>query len=346
MARTRTDTITIDTTPGASDALPGFHGLVGRSAPMQALFEQIRRVALYDVPVLIVGETGTGKTRVPRVLHELSPRRAGPFAVLHCGALPPDLLWRGLDAPELESSPGPRDRDADLLDEVRGGTLLLEGLGELAPDGQARLGRLVRRLARLPAGADVRLVSTTPRDLQAVVDAGDFRADLYYTLRGTILVVPPLRARLEDLPLLVEHVRRTGNARHGVAIEGVTVGALDRLATHPWPGNVLELATVLEAAMVLQGEGWLDADALALDPARLVPWIFAQSGPEDRGVRTQARQTIALDLAARANGVATRELAQAARTGLALARRELGALVAQGRLRRVGHGRAVHYVAR
>jgi DNA-binding NtrC family response regulator len=344
MTRTRTDTITIDTTPGASDALPGFHGLVGRSAPMQALFERLRRVAPYDVPVLIVGETGTGKTRVARVLHALSPRRAGPIAVLTCGALPPDLLRRGLDAHEPESSPGPRDRDADLLDEVRGGTLLLDELRDLAPDVQAQLAQLVQRLARRPAGADVRLVSTTQRDLQAVVDVGGFRADLYYTLCGVLLAVPPLRGRLDDLPFLVEHVRRTVNARHGVRIEGLTANALDRLAAHPWPGNVRELATVVETAMLFQGEGWLGADRLALGPARLAPWIFAQSGPEDRGARTQARQTIALDLAVRANGVATRELAQAARTGLALARRELGALVAEGRLRRVGRGRAVHYV--
>jgi DNA-binding NtrC family response regulator len=343
MTRTRTDTITIDTTPAASDALPGFHGLVGRSAPMQALFERIRRVAPYDVPVLIVGETGTGKTRVARVLHALSPRRAGPFAVLHCGALPPDLLRRGLDAFEPEA-PGPRDRDANLLDEVRGGTLLLDELRDLAPDVQAQLAQLVRRLARRPAGADARLVSTTQRDLQAVVDAGGFRADLYYTLGGVFLAVPPLRGRLDDLPLLVEHVRRMVNARHGVRIEGVTAGALDRLAAHHWPGNVRELAAVLETAMLFQGEGWLGADRVALDPPRRAFRILADAEPEDRGARARRRQATALDLAARLNGVATRELARAAGTGLALARRELGGLVAQGRLRRVGHGRAVHYV--
>jgi DNA-binding NtrC family response regulator len=311
---------------------------------MQALFERLRRVAPYDVPVLIVGETGTGKTRIARVLHALSPRRAGPFAVLQCGALPPDLLRRGLDAHELESSPGRRDRHADLLAEVRGGTLLLDELRDLAPDVQAHLAQLVRRLARRPAGTDVRLVSTTQRDLQAVVDAGGFRANLYYTLCGALLAVPPLRARLDDLPLLVEHVRRTVNVRHGVRIEGVTAAALDRLAAHPWPGNVRELAAVLEAAMLFQGEGWLGADRLALDPPRRAFRILADAEPEDRGARARRRQATALDLAARPDGVATRELARAAGTGLALARRELGALVAQGRLRRVGRGRAVHYV--
>jgi DNA-binding NtrC family response regulator len=326
------------------EPLPGFEGLVGRSAAMQALFDRIRRLAPYDVPVLVLGETGTGKELVARALHQVSRRRAGPFAALSCGALPPDLLLRDLGASRPGSSSGSIDRDADLLAALRTGTLMLDELGDLAPDGQAQVSRVATALARRPAGSGGRLVATTQRDLLSAVHAWRFRADLYYALRRAILVVPPLRARLDDLPLLVEHIRRTVNARHGVAIAGLTDRALARLAAHSWPGNVRELAAVLEEAMLLQGQGWLGADGLSLDPPDLADRILAEAGPADRGARARARQAIALELAARADGVATRELARAAGTGLARARRELGGLVAQGRLRRVGRGRAARYV--
>ena len=326
------------------ESLAAFHGLVGWSAPMQALVERIRRVAPYDVPVLIVGETGTGKALVARALHEVSGRRPGPFAVLTCGAPMPDLVpSRPVDA-ESASDRSMPDRQVDPLEVLHGGTLLLDEIGDLAPDGQAQVCQVATGLGRRPAGAGVRLVATTQRDLRAAVHAGGFRTDLYYALRRAVLVVPPLRARLDDLPRLVEHIRGTVNARHGVAIEGVTDGALNRLAAHPWPGNVRELEAVLEEAMLLQGQGWLDADRLSLDRSDLTFRILAEPGPEDRRARARARQAIALELAARADGVATRELARAAGTGLAWARRELGGLVAQGRLRRVGRGRAAHYV--
>jgi DNA-binding NtrC family response regulator len=157
-------------------------------------------------------------------------------------------------------------------------------------------------------------------------------------------VVPPLRVRRGDLPLLVEAIRRTVNARHGVAIEGVTDGALASLAGYRWPGNVRELEAVLEEAMLLQGEGWLEATQLSVHPPDLTARSLAQSCPTDRGARARARQEMALELAARSEGVATRQFARAAGTGRTLARRELGRLVQQGSLRRRGRGRAVRYV--
>jgi DNA-binding NtrC family response regulator len=328
----------------------GFHGLVGQSAPMQALFDRIRRIAPYDVPVLILGETGTGKALVARALHELSQRRGGPFAVLDCGVPLPDLGRRGLVVSRSTSARTRPDRDVDPLEGLCGGTLLLDEIGDLAPDGQAQVCWIAAKRDEPgghragPARPAVRLVATTHRDLIAAVCGGHFRPDLYYTLRRVVLVVPPLRARLEDLPLLVEHIRRTVNARYGVAIEGVTDGALARLAAYPWPGNVRELEAVLEEAMLLQGEGWLKAAQRSLNPQDHTPRSLAQSGPVNRGAKARARQAIALELAARSEGVATRELARAAGTGRTLARRELGRLVQQGRLRRRDRGRAVRYV--
>jgi DNA-binding NtrC family response regulator len=131
---------------------------------------------------------------------------------------------------------------------------------------------------------------------------------------------------------------------HGVRIEGVTAGALDRLVGHPWPGNVRELEAVLEEAMLCQGDGWLDAERLSLDPPpREVP-IPSAPRREDRGAQASRRQAIALELAARSEGVSTSQFARASTRSLAQARRDLGALVRQDRLRRVGRGRAAHYV--
>jgi DNA-binding NtrC family response regulator len=239
---TRTLTDTTETTPVAPEALTGFHGLVGRSAPMQALFERIRRVAAVDVSVLIVGETGTGKELVAQALHELSERRAGPFAVVTSAALTPDLVRHGLVVCGPSWAPRPTDPPADLLKELRRGTLLLDEVGDLALDVQAWVGQLATGLANRPAAAGVRLVVTTHRDLFSAVRAGRFRADLYYALRRAVLVVPPLRDRLDDLPLLVEHIRRMVNARHGMAIEGVTARALvscPRGSRHNFSGVII-----------------------------------------------------------------------------------------------------------
>src|SRR5262245_55770171 len=213
MARELTDPDTTETPTPAPDALPGFHGLVGQSAPMQALVQRLRRLASYDVPVLIVGETGTGKTRVARVLHELSWRRAGPFATLTCGARLPVLVRAGLVVAEQTGTREWLARAVDPLEAVRGGTLVLEDVGDLPLDAQAQVAQVIRDAATRPAGVGVRVVATTQRDLASAVRAGRFRADLYYALRPAVLVVPPLRDRLDDLPLLVEHIRRMVNAR-------------------------------------------------------------------------------------------------------------------------------------
>jgi DNA-binding NtrC family response regulator len=332
------------------NALPGFEGLVGESPPMQALFERIRCLAPFEMPVLIVGETGTGKELIARALHRLSRRRTGPFVALTCGALMPDELRSWRVAGERRSFPRSADRRADLLESMRGGTLLLDEVSDLALEVQAalRLWIAARSLGRPErpgsSGAAVRLVATTHRDLPALIRAGRFRENLYYSLRRAVLAVPPLRARLEDLPLLVEHVRRTVNARYGVAIDGVTDDALRVLEGHAWPGNVRELEAVLETAMVFQGRGWLDADALALSASDPTPLIATEPGSERRGVRSWARPDVAVALAAEPGGVSTREFARRSGISRGQARRELGALVRQGRLRRVGAGRAVHYV--
>jgi DNA-binding NtrC family response regulator len=324
--------------------LLGFEGMIGQSAAMQALFDRIRRVAPYDVPVLILGETGTGKELVAAALHRLSRRRGARFEAVNCGALTRERLRSELYGHERGAFTGVVDRRTGLLREAAGGTVVLDEVGELTADAQAQVAQVIRDAVTRPASVGVRVVGTTQRNLAAAVRAGRFRPDLYYALRRAVLVVPPLRARLDDLPLLVEHVRRTVNARHGTAIDGVTAGALERLAAHAWPGNVRELAAVLEEAMLLQGDGWIDGGGLALDPPPRAVRILTAPGSEDRGRRASTHQVIALELAARSDGVSTSQFARAAARSLAQARRDLGALVRHGRLRRVGRGRLAHYV--
>jgi DNA-binding NtrC family response regulator len=229
------------------EPLPGFEGMVGRSASMLGLFDRIRRVAPYDVPVLILGETGTGKERVAAALHRLSRRRTARFEALNCGALTRDLLRSELFGHERGAFTGALERRSGLLREVDGGTVFLDEVGELAVDAQSMLLRFLGESEVRAVGAshvgrvDVRVIAATHRDLRAPAGDGRFREDLYYRLRRVVLTVPPLRARLDDLPLLVEHLRRQVTDRHGLEIDRVTEDAIARLATYPWPGTCASL---------------------------------------------------------------------------------------------------------
>ena len=283
---------------------PAFHGLIGQSAAMRALVARIARVAVVDVPVLILGESGTGKELVAGALHALSPRRAAPFEAVNCGALTRELLLSELFGHERGAFTGAIERRTGLLTAAESGTVFLDEVGELAPEAQAMLLRFLATGEIRAVGAsrtrhvDVRVVAATHRDLLGGTRAGRVREDLYYRLRRVVLRVPPLRERLDDLPLLVEHIRRQVNARHGLAIDGLTPVALHRLATHPWPGNVRELEAVLEEAMILRGRGWLGPDDVALDGA-------APLGGTPRAVGAapglppgpETRQAVALQLA-------------------------------------------------
>ena len=332
--------------------LPGFEGLIGQSARMQVLFERIRRVAPYEVPVLILGETGTGKELVAAALHRLSRRRGARFEAVNCGALTRELLLSELFGHERGAFTGAVERRPGLLREADGGTVFLDEVGELTPDAQAMLLRFLGTGEVRAVGAsrarqvDVRVIAATHRDLRAAVSAGHFREDLYYRVRRVVLAIPPLRARLDDLPLLVEHIRRQVTARHGLAIAGLTEPAFDRLAAYRWPGNVRELEAVLEESMLFRGQGQLRAEDLALPEAPAANGA-ALLGPLTRPARAaEVCRRVALELAASDWGVSTARLALAAGVRRSLARRTLARLVAEGALRRTGSGRTMRYVPR
>jgi len=252
----------------------GVARLLGRSAPMRALVDLVRRVAPAAAPVLIEGESGTGKELVARALHEESPRAAGPFVALNCAALPDSLVESELFGHVRGAYTGARDPRRGLFAEADGGTLFLDEIAELAPPVQAKLLRALEEGEVRPVGADaerrvdVRVVAATHRDLAAEVAAGRFRADLFYRLDVVRLRVPPLRERLEDLPLLAAYFLSSARTRAATSpVAALSHDAVAALARHRWPGNVRELENVIERLVVVAGGPIVDeAEVRAIAP--------------------------------------------------------------------------------
>ncbi|HEX4954082.1 MAG TPA: sigma 54-interacting transcriptional regulator [Thermoanaerobaculia bacterium] len=234
----------LDLAPALAGCLPpGF--LPGRSAPMVALFQRLAALAPSDLPLLIVGETGVGKEGVARTAHAGSRRARGPFVALNCAAIPGELLEAELFGIRSGVATGVAARGGRILD-ARGGTLFLDEVAELPLGLQAKLLRLLQEREVQPVGGqaqpvDLRVVAATNGDLDHLLEAGRFRPDLYYRLAGSLLRVPPLRERAEDLPELIAHFLRRFGRDMGRTVRGVSEGALRRLRAYSWPGNVREL---------------------------------------------------------------------------------------------------------
>jgi len=243
-----------------------FCGMIGRNPAMLSLYDQIRRVAGLKTTVLIQGESGTGKELVARALHTSACRHGKPFVAVNCGAIPETMLEAELFGHVKGSFTGATTDKAGLFEQADGGTLFLDEIGEMPLALQVKLLRVlqeseVRRIgASTSRKVDVRVVSATARDLQAEVAAGRFREDLYFRLNVFSLHIPPLRDRVDDLPLLVQYIVRDCAARIGrEPVPRVAPEALRRLMSHNWPGNVRELENVIERALVL-----CDGDQLAV----------------------------------------------------------------------------------
>jgi DNA-binding NtrC family response regulator len=249
--------------------VPRSPDLVGESEAIREVARLVHRVARVDSSVLIQGETGTGKEVVARAIHDASPRRDRELVIVDCGSLPAQLIASTLFGHEKGAFTGADQRRPGAFERAEGGTVMLDEIGELPLDLQpALLGVLERRaFTRVGGGqsvsVDVRVLAATHRDLRAEVNAGRFRADLYYRLAVAKIVVPPLRERPEDIEPLVAHfVQRLT----GIAELGPLAGAIDALRAHPWSGNVRELRNVVEAALVM-GELDLGGDR----PAQPLP---------------------------------------------------------------------------
>lgn len=233
-----------------------FGGLVGRTAVMRELFGTLERIAPKELAVLVQGETGTGKEEVARALHAASPRATGPFIVVDATALPEALAESFLFGHEKGALPGAHDKHVGYFEAARGGTIFIDEVGELPAALQAKLLGVLERREILPVGAttpvpiDVRVVASTNRDLRNSIDRNKFREDLYFRLAQVRVFVPPLRERIEDLPLIVASLL----ARAGADVM-IDVDALEYMASKPWPGNVRELNNVVLRAAALAREG-------------------------------------------------------------------------------------------
>jgi DNA-binding NtrC family response regulator len=243
--------------------------LVGSSPPMVDLYKRIALAARGDSPVLIHGETGTGKELVARCLHRFSPRRDRPFVPVNCGALTETLLETELFGHERGAFTGAVATRKGLFEQAQGGTLFLDEITETGPAFQVRLLRALQEGEIRPVGGsrslrvDVRVVAATNRDLQRLMAEGKFRQDLYYRLAVVELTVPPLRERRQDIPALVRHFLKRASGRLGRSLT-VSPEAMQLLQEYAWPGNVRELENVLERAAVFKTDSCLVPDDLPL----------------------------------------------------------------------------------
>jgi len=249
----------------------GFESIIGRSAPMERLFEQMQLVAPTRSTVLIVGESGTGKELVANAVHHASPRRDQRFLAINCGAIPSDILESELFGHERGAFTGAVARKIGKFELAHRGTLFLDEISELYPELQVKLLRVLEERQIMRVGGselldvDFRLVAATNRDLEREVAEGRFREDLYYRLKVVTLKIPPLRERRADVALLVEHYLEQICAEHGKERKAITNEAMEVLAAYDWPGNVRQLRNLVETMVVFNQGKVIAVDDLPTD---------------------------------------------------------------------------------
>jgi len=235
--------------------------IVGASTGLRDVMEQVYRVAPLSSPVLLMGETGTGKEIIANAIHSLSSRNSGPFITVNCGAIPESLIDSELFGHEKGAFTGALTDRRGRFERADRGTIFLDEVGELPPQAQVRLLRVLqeKEIERVggsqPIKVDIRVISATHKELDRTVKEGLFRDDLYYRLGVYPILLPPLRERREDIPLLVEHFMAKKAREMGLSMmPTLAKGGMDRLVSYDWPGNVREVANVVERALV-QSDG-------------------------------------------------------------------------------------------
>jgi two-component system, NtrC family, nitrogen regulation response regulator NtrX len=263
----------------------GKHEIIWNSPLMENLMTQIRRVAASETRVCILGETGTGKELVARTLHEHSARRAGPFVTLNCAAVPAELIESELFGHEKGAFTGAANRHNGKFEQAQGGTLFLDEIGDMPLTMQAKLLRVLEEneIERVggekPIRVDARVVVATHRRLEDLVKQGSFRQDLFHRIYVFPIVLPPLRDRLDDIPILAEHFAKQIAAQNGWKVRVFSPAAIEELKRYAWPGNVRELRNVIERLLLLAtGDEITAEDAFAALPQLSAPSIAGEGG--------------------------------------------------------------------
>lgn len=253
-------------------AADGGPRIVGEATGLRPIFESLDRVALSDLPVLVLGESGTGKELVARAVHDRSSRHHQAFVAINCAAMPEPLLESELFGHAQGAFTGADRARRGLFEEAHRGTLLLDEIGDISPSMQVRLLRVLQEQEIRPVGTnvgrkvDVRVVAATHRDLAQLVRDGGFREDLYFRLNVLPIVVPPLRARRDDIPELVAYFADRYGEKLGRGTPRVSAEAMRKLHAYPWPGNVRELRNVVERSLTLaKDQGVIEADDVRFD---------------------------------------------------------------------------------
>ena len=265
-----------------------FEEIIGSSAALRRVLALVAKVAGTDLTALITGETGTGKELIARVIHKRSPRASRPFVCVSCGAIPPGLITSELFGHEKGAFTGAVQRRLGRFELAEGGTIFLDEVGELPPETQIALLRVLQERTFERVGGsksisvDVRVIAATNRDLGKAIAEGSFRRDLYYRLTVFPIHMPPLRDRVEDIPLLVEYMTQRYAAKVGKRIANVSRRTIDLFTAYDWPGNVRELQNVIQRAVVLC-EG-----TLAVDEA----WLQKKAARAMTGMRVLGRPGI------------------------------------------------------
>jgi len=240
-----------------------FEGIIGNSARLQEVIDRVRLVAPSRATILIEGESGTGKELIAQAVHQCSPRGRAPFIAVHCAALSENLLESELFGHERGAFTGATERRVGRFESADGGTLFLDEIGEISPSTQVKLLRFLeaRTIERVggnkPLELDVRLVAATNRNLEQLVKEGKFREDLFFRLNVVRILMPPLRTRTDDIPLLLSHYLNVFSKENGLPPLTLEPGALQTLIHYPWPGNIRELRNFCENAVVLRRGGKL-----------------------------------------------------------------------------------------
>ncbi len=273
----------------ADDEDYGRMPLIGRSPAMQEIYRTLARLMNTDLTVMINGESGTGKELVARALHEYGKRRNGPFVAINMAAIPRELIESELFGHEKGAFTGAAARSAGRFEQAEGGTLFLDEIGDMPPEAQTRLLRVLQEGeyttvgGRMPIRANVRIVAATHRDLSVHIRQGLFREDLYYRLNVVPIRLPPLRERVEDIPELVNHFLNLA-AQEGLPPKTLDLKAIERLKQHRWPGNVRELENLIRRLAALYSQEVIKVDAIEAELSSSMTPVAGGAPLENEGL--------------------------------------------------------------